>query len=191
MKLQVLFSNFVVTDQLDLDNDRLKDFCHISYSSAGNFIDIQNPEIESLIEIVEDRFEKLHQVLQFSEDTYQEIDKCWVNIGPAKSIISPHIHPRRFLTAVYYVNASPASGDLFFMNPNPHHNHIIPASASRNVVKSYNEFNSSQYIIKPETGKLVIFPAWIMHYVQPGDGSERISIALDSSIVNKDKKIKY
>ena len=161
------------------------------YTNDGNYVNIRDPELCEFIEIIEDRFAKMHSFMQLTDDTYQELDKCWINIKPASSITSPHIHPRKFLTAVYYVSVSTGSGDLFLMNPNPHHDHIIPADATQNVVKSYNEFNSSQHIIKPETGKLVIFPSWIMHYVQPGDGSERISIALDSSIVNKDKRIKY
>jgi uncharacterized protein (TIGR02466 family) len=145
MKLETIFSNFVVTDHLNIDNEKLKLFCYKMYSPQRNFVDVRDPELKEFINIVEDQFSKLHIALQFSDDTYQEIDKCWINIKPAKSITSPHIHPRRFLTAVYYVSASENCGNLFLMNPNPHHDHIIPASASRNVVKSYIpvEFESS------------------------------------------------
>jgi hypothetical protein len=77
------------------------------------------------------------------------------------------------------------------MNPNSQHDQIIPASKTRNIVGSHNHFNSSRYVIDPEPGKLVIFPGWIQHFVSSGDNSERISIALDSTIFNKDPTVTY
>jgi uncharacterized protein (TIGR02466 family) len=191
MILQTIFSNFVITEDLELDNKKLKSFCYDTHSPHGNYVDVGSPQLKNFIDIVNDRFSKIHTMLQFSDSTCQRINTCWINIKLEKSISMPHIHPHGFLTAVYYVSASENSGDLFLMNPNPHHAHMIPASSTRNIVKHHNEFNSGQHVIKPKSGKLVIFPSGLMHYVRSGDGSERISIALDSSIIDKDKNVKY
>lgn len=191
MDLHTIFSNFVAIESLEINNDQLKKYCKKVFTPNGNFINIKDPEIQQLINIVNHRMDSLHQTLGLTKDTYQEIDRCWVNISGNGAISEPHIHPRRFLIAVYYVSGTKHSGSLVLMNPNPHHDQIIPASKTRNIVESYNQFNSSRYVIEPAPGKLVIFPGWLQHFVSQGDGSERISIALDSTIFNKDPLVTY
>jgi len=191
MNLHTIFSNFVIIEHLDIDNDRLKQYCKQVFTSDGNFVNLTDPEIQQLLNTVNNRLHILHQTLGLSNDTYQEIDRCWVNISADGAISEPHIHPRRFLIAVYYVSGSKDSGSLVLMNPNVHHDQIIPASKTRNIIGEYNEFNSSRYVIDPEPGKLVIFPGWLQHFVSAGNNSERISIALDSTIFNKDPTVKY
>jgi uncharacterized protein (TIGR02466 family) len=191
MNLHTIFSNFVAVEHLDIDNEKLKSYCKQVFTPNGNFVNLTDPEIQQLLNLVNKRLDNLHRTLGLSSDTYQEIDRCWVNISANGSISEPHIHPRRFLIAVYYVSGSKDSGSLVLMNPNVQHDQIIPASKTRNIVESYNEFNTSRYVITPEPGKLVIFPGWLQHFVSAGDSSERISIALDSTIFNKDPTVKY
>jgi len=42
------------------------------------------------------------------------------------------------------------------------------------------EKQMSQFRVRPEPGKLVIFPSWLMHAVRPHKGpGERISVAMN------------
>jgi len=199
MNLHTIFSNFVAIEYLDIDNEQLKRYCKNGFpprfSRSGHLLDnhvnLKDPEIQLLLYTVNNRLDTLHQNLGLTSDTYQEIDRCWVNVTTSIAITEPHIHPRRFLTAVYYVSGTKDSGSLILMNPNSQHDQIIPASPSRNIVESHNHFNSSRYSIDPEPGKLIIFPGWIQHFVSSGDNSERISIALDSTIFNRDPTVTY
>jgi 5-oxoprolinase (ATP-hydrolysing) subunit B len=191
MNLHTIFSNFIAIEYLNIDNEQLKNYCKKVFTPTGNFVNLKDLEIQPLLNTVNARLETLHQTLGLTSDTYQEIDRCWVNISTSRAISEPHIHPRRFLIAVYYVSGTKDSGSLTLMNPNPQHDQIIPASKTRNIVGLHNHFNSSRYVIDPEPGKLVIFPGWIQHFVSSGDNSERISIALDSTIFNKDPTVTY
>jgi hypothetical protein len=80
----------------------------------------------------------------------------WVNVkGPGESI-EAHAHNDASLTATYYVKAQENCGDL--------------------VIYSYDGFRK----IKPKAGKLVIFPAYVMHEVETNRSDKlRISLSTD------------
>ena len=48
------------------------------------------------------------------------------------------------------------------------------------IINEYNKFTSADISVEPELGKLIIFPSWLVHYVQNNlDDSDRISIAFN------------
>ena len=82
-----------------------------------------------------------------------------------------HNHPGAVWSAVYYVASGdpypdqPGNGNFEFMDPRP------------------GNLHGGKEIIRPEPGLLMIFPAWLNHYVNAyhGDG-ERISIAWNMTV---------
>jgi uncharacterized protein (TIGR02466 family) len=51
------------------------------------------------------------------------------------------------------------------------------------TLSTFTEYNASIWSILPEAGKLIIFPAWLEHYVEPNTSTEeRISIAFNINI---------
>ena len=98
-----------------------------------------------------------------------------------------HSHPGSFWSGVYYVDdggiaADPSlGGELEFMDPRgpgpamyaPQLAFAMPGGLSVGA----NE------IVRPKTGRLVMFPAWLLHQVRPyRGGAERISIAFNLSL---------
>ena len=95
-------------------------------------------------------------------------------------------HPGSFWSGVYYVDDSgidvdPAlGGELEFMDPRgPGPAMYAPqlAFGSAGLSVGANE------TIRPRSGRLVMFPAWLLHQVRPYTGkAERISIAFNLSL---------
>ena len=80
----------------------------------------------------------------------------WVNVKGPGEFIEAHAHNDASLTATYYVKAPEDCGDI--------------------VLYSYDGFKK----IKPKAGKLVIFPAYVMHEVERNRSDKlRISLSTD------------
>ena len=66
-----------------------------------------------------------------------------------------------------------------FLNPIPTHVYCLD---TENIGK-LNEFTSGVHFVTPRRNKLVIFPSYLSHYVEPSNSlNDRISIAFNSSI---------
>lgn len=111
----------------------------------------------------------------------------WANVNRRGDANEFHAHPGSFWSAVYYVDdggigADPAlGGELEFMDPRgagpamyaPHLAFATPGGLSV----------GSNETIAPKSGRLVMFPAWLLHQVRPYRGdAERISVALNLSV---------
>ena len=133
-----------------------------------------------LVDAVADRFRKLHLEFDFEPSIEQTITNVWINLNSNDVIGSPHAHQVAMFSAVYYPKASAGAGNLEFMTPIAANRYAIPDGIRTRM----NAFNSDTWSVKPETGKLVIFPSWLYHYVRGNtDGQDRISIAINSRFV--------
>jgi len=195
MIIESIFTNFLVQDVLNVDNDALTKVCHDmvrDYPSDMNqswFIikdksylnSDQQQIVMPLIDQIYDRLNVLHDMHGFSSDYRQEIQNAWMNINHTHNTFQIHQHSGSFYSAVYYVEGDTSCGDLEFVTPIHAHNHVISPTKH---VKNFNAYNSSCWSVSPEAGKLVIFPAWLMHYVRPNNtNKDRISIAFNTEIV--------
>jgi uncharacterized protein (TIGR02466 family) len=108
----------------------------------------------------------------------------WANINRNGHSNAHHIHPAAFWSGVYYVDdggiaASPTlGGELDFLDPRgaapamyaPHLGFISPGGVSLGA----NE------LVRPQTGVMFLFPAWLSHGVRPYLGDRtRISVAFN------------
>jgi hypothetical protein len=58
------------------------------------------------------------------------------------------------------------------------------------MIEYPNAFNGAEIAHEPVSGKLLIFPSWLMHYVEPSP-EERISIAFNASMILPEGALKY
>jgi uncharacterized protein (TIGR02466 family) len=110
----------------------------------------------------------------------------WANINRSGHGNEFHSHPGSFWSAVYYVDdggidADPSlGGELEFMDPRgPGPAMYAPqlAFGSAGLSVGANE------TVRPKAGRLVMFPAWLLHQVRPYKGqAQRISIAFNLSL---------
>ena len=110
----------------------------------------------------------------------------WANVNRTGHGNEFHSHPGSFWSAVFYVDdggidADPSlGGELEFMDPRG----PGPAMYAPNLAfGKYGLSVGANELIRPKTGRLVMFPSWILHQVRPYSGTaERISIALNLSL---------
>jgi uncharacterized protein (TIGR02466 family) len=187
MKIQPIFSNFIATDFLNIDNDLLAVYCKKQYQeqkiinpTAPCGFDLLDPAIKLIADKFTEKLNEVHNQLGFVKGSKQEIAKAWINVNSNPYIDAAHNHPGWFFVGVYYVKADPASGRITYLNPNSG----MVATILPGMVENGNIFNCSDFNQPPIPGTLVIFPSWLMHYVTQNTGeSERISIAFNSRII--------
>jgi len=108
-------------------------------------------------------------------------DSMWANINPRHAYNRHHTHPHALWSGVYYVQAPDDCGLLYFTDPRPQTQILTPYyDLSRRHPDTWNEV-----FYQPREGRLVVFPAWLVHAVHPnlserdGDAGERISISFN------------
>jgi uncharacterized protein (TIGR02466 family) len=186
MELIPIFSNFVVIDELSLDNSEIQNYSRKVCEGVINYNFGRDDEVmRNLYSIVDKKLNDVHTKIGLSKEYHQVISNSWINPSIVKLITTPHNHPRCCFSAVYYVSATINSGDLILLNPNAQHTQVFPSQDHYNCIEDYNSITGATFGIKPKTGTLLIFPSWLFHYVEVGDGSDRISVAFDSIILKK------
>lgn len=105
------------------------------------------------------------------------IESLWVNINPKNAYNALHNHPQSQMSGVYYVQVDELSGMLRFRDPraakvmNP-----WPVAADKR--RDQRHWDRVNY--KPAAGRLIMFPSWLEHDVQPNQSDqERISISFN------------
>lgn len=114
--------------------------------------------------------------LSFLDVEYNDfsITGCWANINPPGAKHSSHTHPNNYLSGVYYVKADKGADAINFYDPRPQAGVIMPKA------KKFNHFNGNTVTVDTKPGRIVMFPAWLVHGVpQNRSTAERISIAFN------------
>jgi uncharacterized protein (TIGR02466 family) len=191
MQIVPIFINFLATETLRLDNNRIEKFCHALKESSGgrvvsngggwqsNDLALDTPELQELFHTITDKLNELHRYFGFDESMRQSIADAWINISKKGNFNYAHNHPGMFFSCVYYVKGGQNKGNIEFTTPIEGHAYTI----QNNMVAAHNSFTGHALSIPPITGELLIFPSWLNHFVRQNETDEdRISIAINSAI---------
>lgn len=131
------------------------------------------PEFQPLVALAEKASESVLKFLEH-EPSPMRVTGCWANVGaPGKHHIE-HSHPNNFLSAVYYVKAPEGGDQIVFHDPRLQA-HVIAPRIKKMSVKHASSVNIT---IMP--GRMVVFPAWLRHSVNPNVSQDlRLSIAIN------------
>ena len=101
-----------------------------------------------------------------------EFARMWCNINRKGHWNMIHSHGHYDFSGVYYVKAPEDSGNFIVRDPRP------AAISSEYMIES---FNGGEVVrIAPEVGKLIIFPSYLDHMVEPSKSDdERVSISFN------------
>ena len=188
MKVYPAFTNFIAIDNITIDPKPIENFCYeLQKNDRGRIIsnlggwqsnDIKLGDIlPQLFYEVKERVDELHFYFEFKDELVSTIDNCWVNINKNGDSNAVHDHGQGLFSGVYYVKSEKDSGDIVLRTPVAAHSYAI----TQDFIKTNNPFNSSIQRFTPKTGDLVLFPSWILHYVEPNlSGEDRISIAFNT-----------
>jgi uncharacterized protein (TIGR02466 family) len=189
MNLVSIFSNFISFDYLDLDLDKLENFIKNlesdnragrKLSNAGGWqskeLDFRNNELSGLTEAIETRSENIKQLLGIKKEIH--FLSMWANVNRYKDYNRPHVHSKSLISGVFYIKCNTDSGKIVFENPDNTMRYYLDQ-----IDLDHNQFNSVHWAVPPERNKLILFPSWLMHSVEPNLSQEdRISISFNLGV---------
>lgn len=136
-----------------------------------------NPLTREIFEFVQGVFDHLG----YDPDFEPACDSMWANINPRYAYNRHHNHPHALWSGVYYVQTPPNSGLFYVTDPRPQTQVMPPYyDPHRRKPETWNEI-----YYQPQEGRIIVFPAWLLHAVQPnlteeqGQAGDRISISFN------------
>jgi len=193
MDLIRIFSNFVAVRSLELDLDSIEKLCFEKFTIGSGLIsnnqawiekeEMANGILAPLFSIVEKEFNNIHKEIGLSKKYHQVLKNAWITKDNCYATTIPHTHPTAFFSAVFYVKTPNKCGNIEFMNPNAAQQQMYDLD----MVEDYTEFSSTRFFLEPKANTLIIFPSYLIHYVNENKSDDhRISIAINSKLVTTD-----
>lgn len=193
MIVNTIFSSFLIIDNLPfIDNKNLEEYA-VKLKEQGNgvtksnflgwqsdILQAPNDQVTTLVGAITERLTIFKSQIGYDKDAKVFMNNIWININQKCSFNRPHIHPGATFSGVYYVKCNKNSGDLVLKHPSMAQQYSLKEEA----ISEFTDFSASSWAVFPEEGKLVMFPSWLEHYVEPNTSNEeRISIAFNADIV--------
>ena len=128
---------------------------------------------------------KLYEIFQHCVDEYSKqigiktsyIYESWMNILTKSGSVGAHRHYYSVISAAFYPYVEPGSADLIFISPVEGFR-MIDANATNS--NENGKYSSNASTTSPATGKLVLFPSWIQHYVPPNKSNLRVTLSFNT-----------
>jgi len=104
------------------------------------------------------------------------LGNMWANINYKDGYNKPHVHPNTLFSGVYYIKTSPNCGQLICTDPRPGIQTVMPTRIKGTPPKDlWREVH-----LDPIEGRIIIFPAWLWHSVEPNESNDiRISVSFN------------
>ncbi len=152
------------------------------WHSAGNIFEREEPGIRLLAQHVHAALQHMSMLVKQIAATRVAFEATlygWINVNGAGDYNTPHCHPGGTWSGVYYIRTGsevpdrPNSGRIQFIDPRTRCDlGPTPAFAHTRSVG-----------VNPVDSTLLIFPAYLEHYVHPYFGTgERITLAFNSFV---------
>lgn len=99
-----------------------------------------------------------------------QMTACWINIMPAGSYHTLHLHPGSVISGTYYVSSPPGSVSLKIEDPRMGFYMNAPVRQGQSLY----------YEVAPTPGSFVLFESWLRHEVPPNRSKQpRISVSFN------------
>ena len=110
------------------------------------------------------------------------ITGSWANMNPQGVPHAPHSHPNNFLAGVYYVRTEAGADHITFHDPRPQLYPLWPRT------ERHTALNASTWTIPVAAGRMIVFPAWLMHSVPPNRSrNPRVSISFNAMLKHPER----
>ena len=127
--------------------------------------------------LVDELYKMQHEIFQEEWlDRKPMLGNMWANINYSGGYNRPHVHPNCLFSGVYYVKTQSQCGELVVNDPRPGIQIMMPTRKSGQPPKHlWREAH-----IEPIQGRLIMFPAWLWHCVEPNQSNDmRISVSFN------------
>ena len=186
MIIEKFFPTFIYAKDVQLNNNQLtqdiinwsnqdKGVSKTNYKGWHSTTDMADkPEYQQLIT----ELMKMQKEVYDNEhiDRHPRLGNMWANINPPDGMNQPHVHPNSLFSGVYYVKSQPKSGRLKIYDPRPGIQYSMPIRKPGNPGKDLWR----EAYIDPIPGRIIMFPAWLWHSVEPKESNDiRISVSFN------------
>ena len=186
MIIEKFFPTFIYAKDVQLNNNQLtqdiinwsnqdKGVSKTNYKGWHSTTDMADkPEYQQLIT----ELMKMQKEVYDNEhiDRHPSLGNMWANINPPDGMNHPQVHPNSLFSRVYYVKSQPKSGRLKIYDPRPGIQYSMPIRKPGNPGKDLWR----EAYIDPIPGRIIMFPAWLWHSVEPNESNEiRISVSIN------------
>tara|TARA_E500000318_G_C3463359_1_gene173562 strand:+ start:100 stop:684 length:585 start_codon:yes stop_codon:yes gene_type:complete len=188
------FATPYLLDLIDIDTKPLIDYAYkLKETSQGRqstnlnswqSFDLDKNEsiLQHLLNVFTDKCQIMHEDMKLKNKFKQIVDNIWFNINPRGGGNKPHVHSDTIFSGVLYLQCNNESGNLVF--PHPAANHVY--HFNDDTVEEHNHMNSSFFKTPPQEKKLIIFPSYASHYVEPNNSdSDRISLSFNTKFIEQ------
>lgn len=153
---------------------------------SHNFLH-KNETYKPLTDRIHQAGRRVSRDLGYHSDKYLRAGTMWSIVNPQGSSNKAHMHPNSHWSGVYYVHAPEGAGDIEFTDPRTAH--IMDQPAFKSNQKRERE-NWTKVNVTPRVGRMLLFPSWLYHGVNPnvsnktGRDADRVIISFNLSQVN-------
>ncbi len=123
-------------------------------------------------------------------DTSLGINGAWININSKDNYNEFHSHPHCHMAGVFWIKLPKDSGNIEFQNPQ----HFLSAGEMDAYLDDFKNSSNcwQQYWIVPTEGTIILFPAHLIHGVNPNKSrQDRISFAFNVLLDSDLGGVKY
>lgn len=148
------------------------------YTSYGSLdqLHLFSSNFENLKKKIDQHLRKYMTALELDVPVQNlQMSRCWVNIMPAGSSHSMHIHPLSVISGTFYVQVPKGASPLKLEDPR-----LVNFMASPPRKAKARTDNQRFFCLAPQAGEVVLFESWLRHEVPAHHAkSERISISFN------------
>ena len=132
------------------------------------------PEYKKLVDLLYEAQRTVYQQEHLDSEPF--LGTMWANINPPGGMNRAHQHPNSLWAGVYYIKAPKNSGHLKIDDPRAAASMSRPRQKPGQIPERL--FRETHY--EPIAGRLIMFPAWLTHSVDPNDSNDiRISVSFN------------
>lgn len=180
-----------IREEQDKDQDGIE---RSNYRSLGGWHSHNNLHKDPRFKVLVDRLHRMgagmSRNMNYNKNYQLEVTTMWAITNPPGSSNRSHVHPGAIWSGVIYVQSPEGAGKIEFTDPRTAHlmNQAQFMPDSRRPRECWTKVK-----IKPQAGKILMFPAWLYHSVEPnlaeqeGPDGDRVVIAFN---VNQKRKRK-
>ena len=136
---------------------------------------------------------RIQEMMDLNPDTEPVIDNMWANVSQFGAHNRNHTHPGSHFSFVYYLQCPEKCGSIWFSDPRAQ---AIAVQLPYNPKKPRVRESLNEVYWAPVPGRLIMFPSWAVHEVEPnlseikGKKGLRVSVSGNLSFHIK-KGLKY
>jgi uncharacterized protein (TIGR02466 family) len=132
------------------------------------------PEYKNLVNMLYEAQRTIYDQEHLASEPF--LGNMWANINPPGGMNRAHQHPNSLWSGVYYVKAPKNCGHLKVDDPRSSASMVRPIQKEGQLPPRL--YREAQY--EPIDGRLIMFPSWLMHCVDPNESNEiRISVSFN------------